>query len=888
MSVALENARLFDQTQRLLEETEQRNTELAVINSIQQGMAGVARLSRHHRSRRRQAPRSPSHQRHGHPLARSQNEGRPLPLRVPARTSHFSGIAYDSRGRSGVEDEATHQPLVYNTPAEMAADGRPAIEGTDSSLSCVFVPILGGDRMLGGIVVENYERENAFSAADVRLLSTVAASMGVALENARLFDETQRLLEETEQRNAELAVINSIQQGMAAELDFRAIVDLVGDKLREVFETGDMGVWSYDEKARSHPSSLRLRARHPSSGQPWPVKPGSAVDRILNRREVLVAGNHAEQDALGFELVPGTDRSHSVAGVPIVGGDRVVGGIVLENHEREHAFAEPDVRLLTTVAASMGVALENARLFDETQRLFKAESQRAAELAVINSIQQGMAEKLEFQSIIDLVGDKLRAVFGTGDIGISWWDEKENVVHYLYAFEHGVRLDIPPTPVRPGGPLERTLRNRQMLLANTREEQKAIGLGAPAPGTDPSFAVVRVPIVGSDRVLGTIQLENYEREHAFGDSEIRLLTTVAASMGVALENARLFDETQRLFKESEQRAAELAIINSVQQGLAAELDFQAIIDLVGDKIAEIFGTQGMSIALHDPQTNLLTMPYFLELGKRFPVEPVLLTRGFTAHVINTRQPLVVNRDFERRGTEMGATMIGDPDRPLPDGSYLGVPILKGDAARGVIAIYAEHTDAFTDSDVHLLTTLSNTMSVALENARLFDETQRRTRETAALAEVGRDISSTLDLEKVMDRIAEHARDLLHCDNSAIFLPDSAGDNYRAIVALGAVAAQIKATEITVGKGIIGGILAAGRPEYVNDTASDKRGIQIAGTDRAGKRAADGRAADGRQRGERCDGRVAHRWTLVRRRRAGIPDRTFLASDGGDRKRAIVL
>ncbi len=61
--------------------------------------------------------------------------------------------------------------------------------------------------------------------------------MGVALENARLFDETQRLLKETEQRNAELAVINSVQQGMAAELDFQAIVDLVGDKMREMFRT---------------------------------------------------------------------------------------------------------------------------------------------------------------------------------------------------------------------------------------------------------------------------------------------------------------------------------------------------------------------------------------------------------------------------------------------------------------------------------------------------------------------------------------------------------------------------------------------------------------------------------------------------------------------------
>ena len=82
---------------------------------------------------------------------------------------------------------------------------------------------------------------------------------------------------------------------------------------------------------------------------------------------------------------------------------------------------------------------------------------------------------------------------------------------------------------------------------------------------------------------------------------MRLLQTLANAMSVALENARLFDETQRLFKESEQRAAELAIINSVQEGLAAELDFQAIIDLVGDKIAEIFGTKDMAIALLRPR-----------------------------------------------------------------------------------------------------------------------------------------------------------------------------------------------------------------------------------------------------------------------------------------------
>jgi hypothetical protein len=90
-----------------------------------------------------------------------------------------------------------------------------------------------------------------------------------------------------------------------------------------------------------------------------------------------------------------------------------------------------------------------------------------------------------------------------------------------------------------------------------------------------------VKIVAADRVVGAVVVESFEREHAFGDSEVRLLQTIVASMGVALENARLFDETQRLLKETEQRNAELAVINAIQQGMSRSLDFRAIIDLVG-------------------------------------------------------------------------------------------------------------------------------------------------------------------------------------------------------------------------------------------------------------------------------------------------------------------
>jgi GAF domain-containing protein/CheY-like chemotaxis protein len=684
----------------------------------------------------------------------------------------------------------------------------------------------------GYISIQNIDRFEAFTDSDVRLLTTLTSSMSVALENARLFDETKRLLKETQQRNAELAIINSVQAALAAELNIQGIYDAVGDKIREIFGNRDMGIRVYDPRTGliHYPYAYENGRRIGLDSHPL-SKTGFAAHVLRTRETLVINEDMAETMArYGSEPLPGTEMEKSTVIVPLIVGDQTRGAISLADMEREHAFSDSDVRLLQTLANSMSVALENARLFDETQRLLKETEQRAAELTVINSIQQGMAAKLDFQAIIDLVGDKLREVFHTGDIGIWLWDDGARLAHPLYIFEHGVRLGGEPYPVKPGEAADRILTQREVLVAGNRAEQDALGFKV-VPGTDQSHSVVGVPIVGGDRVVGSILLENHDREHAFGETEVRLLTTVAASMGVALENARLFDETQRLFKESEQRAAELAIINSVQQGLAAELDFQAIIDLVGDKIAEIFRTQDMSIALHDRQSGMLAMPYYLEHGERFPVPAVTTPVGFTAHVLKTRRPLVVNRDLLQRGAELGSTLIGDPDSENRSSSYLGVPILKGDEALGVVALYGSKEDAFGDADVRLLTTLANTMSVALENARLFDETQRRSRETAALAEVGRDISSTLELSTVMDRIAGHARTLLNASSSAIFLPEPGGRSYRAIVAVGDIASEIQSTVINVGEGIIGDLVMLGRAEFINDTGSDPRAILIPGTEK---------------------------------------------------------
>ena len=125
-----------------------------------------------------------------------------------------------------------------------------------------------------------------------------------------------------------------------------------------------------------------------------------------------------------------------------------------------------------------------------------------------------------------------------------------------------------------------------------------------------------VPLLVGETVTGVITIANLDRENAFGDSDVRLLETLAGSMSVALENARLFDETQRLLKEEQQRAAELAIINSVQEGLASKLDYAGHLStLVGRQDPEIFEADTTYIGIFDAaRTATCHFPFYVRNG----------------------------------------------------------------------------------------------------------------------------------------------------------------------------------------------------------------------------------------------------------------------------------
>jgi GAF domain-containing protein len=269
---------------------------------------------------------------------------------------------------------------------------------------------------------------------------------------------------------------------------------------------------------------------------------------------------------------------------------------------------------LETLATSLSIALENARLLHETR-------QRNAELALINSVQESIAGELDQQAIYDVVGEKLREVFDAQVVDIGVHDADAGLIRFVYQIERGVKYPDVTVPVI--GFRKHVLETREPLAILENVAGAIVKYGNPEAivGETSNGSAIFQPLVVGGRSTGVISIQNLDRELAFSALDQQLLATIAGSLGVALENAQLIHETR-------QRVAELATVNSVGRALAAQLDLDALIELVGEQMRSTFEADIVYVALRHPTTGLIEFPYHVERGERQAVEPLEFGEGF--------------------------------------------------------------------------------------------------------------------------------------------------------------------------------------------------------------------------------------------------------------------
>ena len=324
----------------------------------------------------------------------------------------------------------------------------------------------------------------------------------------------------------------------------------------------------------------------------------------------------------------------------------------------------------------------------------------------------------------------------------------------------------------------------------------------------------------------TLQVMDEAEQRHWSQDEQLLVKQVADQLSLALENARLFQETQR-------RAEELTVLNELGNELSTKLDPKGIAEVIYKYTSRLMSTRNFYIALYDEKNDEKSYPLAYEEGQRLDLKPSKVAgRGFTDHIIRNKKIIFAPENVLGHMKMLGIDFVPLNEDDTPSQSWLGIPMMIGDRILGVIAVQSVDTpNLYDEHDRDILATIASQAAIAAENARLFQEAQRRAQETAALAEVGREISVTLDLEIVLERISNYALELLHATSAAAYLPIDRGEKWQAIAAVGLDAIPIKNDLVNSGEGVLGKVVLQHAGTIMNNVEELPDALTISGTER---------------------------------------------------------
>jgi signal transduction histidine kinase/CheY-like chemotaxis protein len=406
--------------------------------------------------------------------------------------------------------------------------------------------------------------------------------IGKERERSRL-KETQLRVEAAEalarsegERTKTVERLSEIGKEITSSLDIDTIFARLYERVNQFADATVFGVGLYDAAANT--IEYRLAYEEGKRYKPYTRdttdKDQFPVWCIENRRPVFINDVEAEYSKylVTYDDVPRAleDGSESRAPasliyLPLVRQDRVLGVITIQSFKK-HAYTEYHLNLLQNLAAYTSIALDNANAYRQLDEQANEIRRRVAELATIDNISRALASELEVETLIPLVGEQVRQVFNAQIAYLALLDKATNTIHFRYGYGD----EFPPVPFGVGM-TSRILQTGEPLLINEDLGSRTAQLQIMRSGAA-AKSYLGVPIPVGSEVIGVLSVQSTEEEGRFTGNDLRLLTTIAANVGVAIHNARLFEETKQARAAAEEAdAAKSAFLSTVSHELRTPL-----------------------------------------------------------------------------------------------------------------------------------------------------------------------------------------------------------------------------------------------------------------------------------------------------------------------------
>lgn len=643
--------------------------------------------------------------------------------------------------------------LVANGATGATGDGShgPAGVAGSSTGATIVAPLRTRHGIIGVLSVEKGQGD-PFTRVDIELLGLFADQAAIALENARLFQETER-------RTEELATLYRVSAVANRSLDLDRILN---DVLDQVLEALDLPVGNISLLDRSG-TTLTVRAQRGYSDDFRATdgvapRDGGPLAQIVASGELLVIDDIKDDPALVRGIAAGAcEQLQSYAGIPLKGKERILGVLNVFSPRQQHGEERArDLALLTSIGDQIGVAIENASLL--TQR-----EERLTQLAVLNEISRAISAVLDLDSLYDAIFDGCSRLFDTTNFYIALADPRTGLPVPRRWYHHGTR-----SPEREAAPLQYGLcrvileTGQPLLTADYYAECMRRGV-VPRPHPVSSAEILSwlgVPMIVGGRVVGAIVVVT---DHAaYRGEDLTLLSAIANGCAVALENARAYASEQR-------RADQLRALNEMSRSIVSIRQVDQLLPRIVSAVRAIFGYSQVGILLHDPEQGDLVVSAHAVHGDLPGDHGLRIPLG--AHIVGyaaaTRLPLLVN-DVAREPRFLRTPVLADT------GAELALPIVLGEHLIGVLDVQSALADAFDENDVVTLQTVADGIAVAIENARLFEQERRRQQELHSILDVTKAATSSLLLDEVLERMARGIAGTVGIPSCGVYLLDESG------------------------------------------------------------------------------------------------------------------
>ncbi len=760
--IAIENARLFDELQRktreqaeTLEEQAATNHILEIISQSPTDVQPVLEAIAEKAAQVCGARDALIVLREGDTVTLGANFGPIPPMELPRPVASVPHAA-----QRVLLDRATfHIPDVLAEGDDLELREARELGERLGFRSILMTPLQREDFAIGAIVVRRVE-PLPFADKQIALLESFARQAVIAIENVRLFHELEErnaaLREALEHQTATAEVLSIISR---SPTDVQPVLDAIVESAARVCGIDDVALRLHEGNvsvARAHFGPIPIGRVEMSLDDPT-----SSANWMMEHGTLHVPDAREQSD---FPMVGSSGAYRTFLSVPLRRQGEFVGELI-ERRVEPRAFTEAQIKLLETFADQAVIAIENARLFDELQQKTREQAETLEEQAATNHILEIISQSpTDVQPVLDAIVESAARVCGTDDV--------------LLRLVEGNELAAPAAHV---GPIPQT---RGAMSLDDPMVRRVFELGTlhlPDVRTQDEFPASRDSQSGARTMLnvslrqrgkpvGAITLRRAEVQ-PFTERQIKLIEIFADQAVIAIENVRLFHELEErnaaLREALEHQTATAEVLSIISR---SPTDVQPVLDAIVESAARVCGVDDVLLRLVEGD-SLIVRAHF--------------------GGIPTGNPLSLDLPQYRWVAERGTLHIHDAlaqddfptlrDNQIVRRTQLFVPLQQQGQLVGAFSLRRPEVRPFTDAQIKLMETFANQAVIAIENARLFDELQQKTREQAETLEEQAATNHILeiisqsptDVQPVLDAIVESAARLTGATDSSVRLLEGA-------------------------------------------------------------------------------------------------------------------